>query len=155
MLRASLNTAEGLGMGILHALVTAGFLFAPQTSPPTPPASAPAPAPAPAAERDRPDEVVNAFLREQGLDHSQVMDHLSSICDVYGQRLTGSPNLHRAQAWAVQAFTDFGLANAHLEDWGPFGRGWRLDHFDMQVVGENPWPVLAWPKAWSPGTNGV
>jgi hypothetical protein len=155
MLRISLVTAEGFGMAILHSLMIAALVFAPQAAPPPAPPSVPAPAPAPAAERDRPDEVVNAFLREQGLDHSQVMDHLSSICDVYGPRLTGSPNLHRAQAWAVQAFTGFGLVNAHLEDWGPFGRGWRLDHFAMEVTGENPWPVLAWPKAWSPGTNGV
>jgi carboxypeptidase Q len=134
-------------MRILHALVSAALVFQQQ--------GPPAPAPAAPAERDRPDEAVNAFLRQEGLDHSQVMDHLSSICDVYGPRLTGSQNLHRAQEWAVKTFTEWGLANAHLEDWGPFGRGWRLDHFHMDVVGENPWPVLAWPKAWSPGTPGV
>jgi carboxypeptidase Q len=145
-------------MSILHSLFAATFVFLPQAAPPpaVPPTTPPQQQTQPAApEKDRPDEAVNAFLREQGLDHSQVMEHLSTICDVYGPRLTGSPNLHRAQDWAVKAFTDFGLKNAHLEDWGPFGRGWRLDHFHMDVVGENPWPVLAWPKAWSPGTNGV
>lgn len=147
-------------MQILQALVTAALSLLQQAAPaPTPAAASTAPVAAQAAaapaERDRPDEAVNAFLRAEGLDHSQVMDHLSSICDVYGPRLTGSQNLHRAQAWAVKTFTEWGLANAHLEDWGPFGRGWRLDHFHMDVVGDNPWPVLAWPKAWSPATNGV
>ena len=132
-------------MRILHALVSAALALQQQGPP----------APAAPAERDRPDAAVNDFLRQEGLDHSQVMDHLSSICDVYGPRLTGSQNLHRAQEWAVKTFTEWGLANAHLEDWGPFGRGWRLDHFHMDVIGENPWPVLAWPKAWSPATNGV
>src|SRR5262245_52718785 len=95
-----------------------------------------------------------AFFRDQGLSHSQVMDHLSWMCDVYGPRLTGSPNLHRAQKWAVDTFTCFGLQNAHTEAWGPFGRGWRCERALVEVVGDNPWPVLAYPKAWSPGIAG-
>src|SRR5690606_19237949 len=100
------------------------------------------------------DQEAVAILRRHGLEQSQVMDHLSWICDVHGPRLTGSPNLRRAAEWAVETFERFGLANAAIEEWGPFGSGWRLDHFDMQVVGDNPWPVLAWPKAWSPGREG-
>ena len=97
------------------------------------------------------DEEANTSIRKHGLENSQVMDILSWICDVHGPRLTGSPNLRRAQDWALATFRKWGLKNAHLEEWGPFGRGWRLDHFSMEVVGENPWPIHAWPKAWSPG----
>ena len=94
------------------------------------------------------------ILRKHGLENSQVMDHLSWICDVHGPRLTGSPNLARAQKWALATFENWGFANPHLEAWGPFGKGWQLDDFSMRVVGENPWPVLAWPKAWSPSLPG-
>ncbi len=45
-----------------------------------------------------------AILRKHGLEHSQVMEHLSWMCDVHGPRLTGSVNLARAQDWAVQTF---------------------------------------------------
>jgi hypothetical protein len=94
------------------------------------------------------------FFRTQGLEHSKVMDHLSWICDVHGPRLTGSPNLRRAQQWAVETFTSWGLQNAHLESWGPFGRGWRCERARVEVVGDNPWPVIAYPKAWSPSLSG-
>jgi hypothetical protein len=154
-------------MRSLAALVVFAFVVAlapAQQSDPRPaPAAAPVAAPpeqerrGPPAppEKDKPDEAAVAFLREQGLDHSEVMEHLSWMCDVYGPRLTGSPNLKRAQEWAVNRFGELGLSNAHLEEWGPFGRGWELRHFHMDVVGENPWPVLAWPKAWCSSTNGV
>ena len=97
------------------------------------------------------DEKAVAILRKYGLEKSQVMDHLSWMCDVYGPRLTASPNIKKAQQWALDTFKKWGLNNPHFEAWGPFGRGWRLDHFSMRVVGDNPWPVHAYPKAWSPG----
>ncbi|MFO1077512.1 MAG: M28 family peptidase [Planctomycetota bacterium] len=112
-------------------------------------ALAAAQAPAPEAV----DEAAVQFFLEEGLQRSQVMDHLSWICDVYGPRLTGSPNLRRAQQWAVDAFTKNGY-RARTEEWGEFGRGWRCDHVAVEVLGDNPWPVLAYPKAWSPGLEG-
>lgn len=111
-------------------------------------------APTATAPADAPDEAAVAFFLDEGLNRSQVMDHLSWICDVYGPRVTGSPNLRKAQAWATKAFGTFGLQNARTEAWGPFGRGWRCDHVAMAVTGDNPWPVLAYPKVWSPGFDG-
>lgn len=95
------------------------------------------------------DEAIK-ILRDHGLEQSQVMDHLSWMCDVYGPRLTGSPNLRRAQKWAVKTLEGWGLKNAAMEEWGEFGRGWQLDGFSLGVVGENPWPVHGYPKAWTP-----
>lgn len=95
------------------------------------------------------DAAAVAFFREEGLQRSQVMDHLSWLCDVYGPRLTGSPNLRKAQDWAVKTFADMGYA-ASTEAWGPFGRSWSCQSSAMAVVGDNPWPVIAYPKAWSP-----
>lgn len=100
------------------------------------------------------DDKAVEYLRHEGLENSQVMEHLSWMCDVYGPRLTGSKNLERAQKWALDTFTSWGLQNPHMEEWGPFGNGWQLNHFSMHVTGENPWPVHAWPKAWSPGVDG-
>jgi carboxypeptidase Q len=91
------------------------------------------------------------WLRKQGLENSQVMEHLSWLCDVHGPRLTGSENIRRAQEWARDALASWGLQNARFEEWGPFGRSWSFDHVAVRVVGDNPWPVLAYPKAWSPG----
>src|SRR5262245_22730047 len=108
----------------------------------------------PLAAQEPADKDAVAFFRDQGLSHSQVMDHLSWMCDVYGPRLTGSPNLRRAQKWAAETFTSFGLQRAHTEAWGPFGRGWRCERALVEVVGDNPWPVLAYPKAWSPSIAG-
>lgn len=106
------------------------------------------------AQAEPVDDKAVEILRRHGLDESRVMDHLSWICDVHGPRLTGSPNLARAQQWALDRLGSWGLSNPHLESWGPFGKGWRLNRFDMHVIGDNPWPVHAWPKAWSPSLPG-
>lgn len=99
------------------------------------------------------DEDAVAAIRRHGLEESQVMDLLSWICDVHGPRLTASPGMKRAQEWALTTLRDWGL-EAHLEPWGPFGRGWQLEHLSFMVLGEQPWPVIAAPKAWCDGTGG-
>src|SRR5262245_30280767 len=63
-------------------------------------------------------------IRAEGLERSQVMDTLSWVTDVIGARLTGSPGLKAANEWTKKRLTEWGLENAHLEAWGPFGRGW-------------------------------
>jgi len=94
-------------------------------------------------------------IKEEGMSHSQVMDTLSYITDVPGARLTGSPNIRVAQEWAKQKLAAWGLQNSHLESWGPFGRGWSLEGFSANLIKPNYAPLIAYPKAWSPATNGV
>jgi hypothetical protein len=94
-------------------------------------------------------------IKEEGMKHSQLMDTLSYITDVSGARLTGSPNIKVAQEWARQRLAAWGLQNAHLEAWGPFGRGWSLEGFSAGMIKPYYTPLTAYPKAWSPGTNGV
>jgi carboxypeptidase Q len=94
-------------------------------------------------------------IKEEGMNHSQVMDTLSYITDVPGARLTGSPNIKVAQEWAKQKLAAWGLQNSHLESWGPFGRGWSLEGFSANLIKPNYAPLIAYPKAWSPATNGV
>jgi hypothetical protein len=101
------------------------------------------------------DEQAINRIKEEGLNHSQVMDTLSYITDVSGARLTGSPNIRNAQEWAKNKLASWGLANAHLEAWGPFGRGWSLEGFTANMIKPNFAPLIAYPKAWSPSTNGA
>ena len=56
-----------------------------------------------------------ALIRDEGLNRSQVMDHISWLSDVYGPRLTGGPGIMQASDWAIRKFTEWGLANAHRE----------------------------------------
>src|ERR1700722_4055637 len=64
-------------------------------------------------------------IREEGLNHSHIMEYASGLLDGIGPRLTGSPNLNRAYRWTQEQFTAMGCANPHLESWGEFGMGWR------------------------------
>ena len=90
-------------------------------------------------------------IRDEGMNHSQVMNTLSYLTDVIGGRLTNSPNMKRANEWTRDTMTKWGMANAKLEAWGPFGRGWSLKSFSAQVNEPTVFPVIAYPKAWSPG----
>ena len=90
-------------------------------------------------------------IREEGLSHSQVMPTLDYLTNVIGQRLTGSTNAKRANDWTRGKLEGWGMANAHLEPWGPFGRGWSLKRFSLQVIRPQTIPIIACPKAWSPG----
>jgi hypothetical protein len=94
-----------------------------------------------------------ARIKEEGMNHSQVMDTLSYLSDVIGPRLTASPNMKRANEWTREQLTKWGLQNAHLESWGPFGRGWTLKRFSAQVVAPQTIPLIAYPKAWSPALS--
>src|SRR5437867_3862927 len=97
-----------------------------------------------------PNDVI-ARIREEGLNHSQVMQTLSYLSDVIGPRLTGSPSLKRANEWTRDTMACWGLTNAHLEAWGPFGRGWSLKRFSAQVIEPQTIPLIGYPNAWSPG----
>lgn len=94
-------------------------------------------------------------IKVEGLKRSQVMTTLSYLTDVIGPRLTGSPGLTRANEWTRDKLSGWGLENAHLESWGPFGRGWSLKRFAAQVVEPGAIPLIGYPKAWSPGLEGT
>ena len=93
-------------------------------------------------------------IRDEGMNKSQVMQTLSYLTDVIGGRLTNSPNMKRANEWTRDTMAKWGMQNAKLEPWGPFGRGWSLKSFSAQVNEPTVFPVIAYPKAWSPSTKG-
>jgi hypothetical protein len=93
-------------------------------------------------------------IREEGLNRSHISQTLDYLCNVIGQRLTASPSQARASQWTRQTLADWGLNNAHLEPWGPFGRGWSLDQYSLQVTAPYTLVPASFPKAWSPGFDG-
>ncbi len=93
-------------------------------------------------------------IREEGLQRSRVYDTVAHLTDVIGPRLTGSPQMKAANEWTRDKFAEWGLTNAHLESW-PFGPGWSLQQVALRQVAPDPAVLIAWPRAWSPGTNGV
>lgn len=118
----------------------------------TPPALLQQPAAQPTPTPDPNDPIVR--IKDEGMNRSQVMQTLAYLSDVIGPRLTASPGAKRANEWTMKQMADWGLQNAHLESWGPFGRGWSLQRFSAEVVAPLGFPVIAYPKAWSPGTGG-
>jgi hypothetical protein len=94
-------------------------------------------------------------IRHEEFYNSKVMDIASGLMDGIGERLTGSPNMKRANEWTRDQLTSFGLTNAHLESWGPFGRGWAAESISVRMISPDVAPLIAYAKAWTPGTNGV
>jgi carboxypeptidase Q len=94
-------------------------------------------------------------IRYEGFRNSKVMELASGLMDGIGPRLTGSPNMKRANEWTRDQLTSFGLSNAHLESWGPFGRGWANQFVSVRMTSPEYAPFIAYAKAWTPGTNGV
>ncbi len=94
-------------------------------------------------------------IKDEGLQRPEVMDTLSYLTDIHGPRLTNSPNIRRAAEWAMKRLTEWGLSNVRQETWGPFGRGWSNEKFTANVISPQPFPLLAFSKAWAPGTKGV
>lgn len=91
-----------------------------------------------------------AKLRSEGLYRSKVMWTISQLCDVIGPRLTNSHGMKRANEWTRDTMMSWGLEKGRLEPWGPWGRGWQLDSFSMQITSPQAIPLIAYPKAWSP-----
>jgi hypothetical protein len=94
-------------------------------------------------------------IKDEAINRSQVMETLSFLTDVHGPRLTNSPNMRSAGAWAKTRLEGYGLSNVALEAWGPFGRGWVNERMVATMVTPQPFPLLAFPKAWTPGTDGA
>lgn len=92
-------------------------------------------------------------IKTEAFDRSKVMDHLSYLTDVYGPRLTASPEYREAAEWAVRRLAGYGVSNVHLESW-PFGRSWSLGEFSVEMTAPRYARLSAAPLAWSGATSG-
>jgi carboxypeptidase Q len=93
-------------------------------------------------------------IRDEGLNHSHVMDFASALMDGIGPRLTGSPNVKKANEWTRDTLTKIGLQNAHLEDWGEFGLGWQQLNTWARMTAPDTAVLIVQATPWSPSTPG-
>ena len=93
-------------------------------------------------------------IRDEGLGHSHVMEYASGLMDGIGPRLTGSPNLKHANEWTRDQLIAMGCSNAHLEDWGEFGMGWRQLNTWVRMSAPDTAVFIAQALPWSPSSHG-
>ena len=93
-------------------------------------------------------------IRDEGLNHSHVMEFATALMDGIGPRLTASPNAMKANEWTRDTLTKIGLENAHLEDWGEFGLGWRQLNTWARMVTPDTAILILQSVPWSPSTQG-
>ena len=113
-----------------------------------------APTITPLGAQERVDMAAIARIKEEGFKRSQVMDVMSWLTDVHGPRLTGSPITKAAGDWTIDWLRKAGVSNPRYEWWENFGRGWVNERMVAQVTEPVPFPVIAYPTAWSPSTPG-
>jgi len=104
--------------------------------------------------RENLDLTMYARIREEGFKHSHVMEFADALTNGIGPRLTGSPNMAKANEWTKSTLTKIGLENAHLEDWGEFGMGWQQINTWGRIITPDPEPLWLQAAPWSPATNG-
>ena len=93
-------------------------------------------------------------IRDEGFQHSRIMQYASALTDDIGPRLTGSPNMAKANAWTRDQLTAMGCVNAHLDDWGEFGMGWQQLNTWVRMTAPDTAVFIAQSTPWSPATNG-
>jgi carboxypeptidase Q len=105
------------------------------------------------AGASRADPAVLERIRQEGIERSEVMEHVIRLADIHGPRLTGSPAIEQAGAWARGVLTSWGLSNVREERFA-FGRGWSLERFSAHMIEPQIQPLVGMPKSWTPGTGG-
>jgi hypothetical protein len=94
-----------------------------------------------------------AQIKNEAYQHSQVMENLYYMSEVYGPRITNSRNHRAAAEWAMQQMKTWGLKNVHLEKF-PFGYGWQIKKYYGAMETPAYAALIGFPLAWTPGTNG-
>src|SRR5258707_1915543 len=93
------------------------------------------------------DPAIVQKIREEGLNHSKVMETAFYLTDASGPRLSGSPELKHAQEWAVNQLKSWGMVNSAREPWGHFGKGWEVQKNYAAVTLPYNHAIIAIPKA--------
>jgi len=106
------------------------------------------------AQEEWVDTAAFARIRQAEMSASQVPEIAHYLTDVSGSRLTNSPGFYRAANWAVDQMKKWGLANAGLEPWGEYGRGWDPVYFNISMLKPYPGYILGYPQPWTSNTPG-
>jgi hypothetical protein len=128
-------TMKGLGQAVVIAAATGSII--PQSL----------------GAQERVDSSMIVRIRNEGLNHSRVAALFDHLTNVIGPRLTASPAFKDAVDWTAAQLRSYGLANVHLESW-PFGRGWALEQFTLEMITPRYFPLIGYPEAWTPSTAG-
>ena len=144
------NTCRFFAVALLCAAPALRAADKPKTQPPT--AVDPYAEVQPATESL--DMTMYQRIREEGLNRSHVMEFATALMDGIGPRLTGSPNLKKANEWTRDTLTKIGLENSHLEDWGEFGLGWQQLNTWARMVTPDTAILIVQATPWSPSTSG-
>ncbi len=94
-------------------------------------------------------------IRKEAMERSQIMRTMHMFTDLYGPRLTGSPNHKAAAEWAVKQMTAWGLENAHLEPWDFKHPGWANERLTAHLIAPVKDPLVCEVLAWTPSTKGT
>ncbi|MEE2636508.1 MAG: M20/M25/M40 family metallo-hydrolase [Acidobacteriota bacterium] len=100
------------------------------------------------------DHATLSAIRDEGLRRSQVMQHVGSLSDVYGPRVTGTPAIEEAGEWAMNTLREWGLVDVRAERFA-FGHGWSLVRFHAHLLEPQVMPIIGFPKSWSSSTEGT
>ena len=107
------------------------------------------------AQKENLDPAMMAKIRDEGMNHSQVMEIVFNLTDANGPRLMQSPGYFKAANWAKNELTSWGLVNANLEPWGKWGKGWELEKYYLAMTSPYYEPLIGFPKTFSTGTKGL
>jgi hypothetical protein len=102
-----------------------------------------------------PENDINARIRKEGMENSQILKTLHVLTDQYGPRLTGSPSLKQAGEWALKQMHAWGLENGHLEPWEFGNPGWTNERLSAHITSPVKDHLTCEVLAWTPGTNGT
>jgi len=94
-------------------------------------------------------------IRKEAMQNSQIMKTMHMLTDVYGPRLTGSPNHKAAAEWAIKQMTAWGMVNAHLEPWDFGHPGWLNERLIAHIISPVKDPLVCEVLAWTPSTRGT
>jgi carboxypeptidase Q len=116
---------------------------------------------APVITSEKIDPEINAKIRTEADNNSQIMRTMHYLTDVYGPRLTGSPNFKAAADYAVKQMTEWGFKNGHLEEWdfvnadGTARPGWLNERFSGFILSPVKDSLVGEVLAWTPSTKGT
>ena len=94
-------------------------------------------------------------IKKEAIDNSKVMETSIYLCDIYGPRLTGSPEFIKAANWTVDRLKSWDIEDSNIEPWGTFGRGWQVEKARLEMTKPAYMPMIVYPKSWTGSTNGV
>ncbi|MBV8903575.1 MAG: peptidase M28, partial [Acidobacteriia bacterium] len=101
------------------------------------------------------DATVLGAIKDQAVNHSQAVEDVFYLADVFGPRFMDSPGFVKAGDWAVERLKTYGLANVAKEYFTTPGPGWGFSGVSVEMISPAYSRMGAFPLARSKSTNGV